>query len=302
MSDDLSNLPTNRLPPAPESKPVDENNIDWSGEVTDARLERVPRIYSQDTIIRKLYSEDSHILNIHTGELNVEPKIELNKLRAKLVSYINDLLNDSTHARSVLISDYDFKTVTGLHAITPQDFDLLKARSLDKYPQVLKRYQQERLVLVQALEQALALISSNQILMNLVSSYLLYNGRVPDEMLPEFHGQVFDAGLNIWITNTTKGFNNDPGNHGTLVYINGGIRLNLDEMGRSSLRELIHEYAAYLIITTSAENKNRKISSQEELDNAKQVDLMYIMLLIDLLVSGVTHTRRYTNLAGMDLP
>jgi hypothetical protein len=305
MNDDISNQSTSKLPETPQPQPIDPDNIDWTGEVTDARLIKVPRIFDQYTVNEALYSERSHILNSYTKELGSENDSDFNMLRSRLVDYINDLLNDSSSAsaaRSVLSTNrreggYGFITINGLHAITPDDFELLGSRNPNTFPQTLINYQQERLVLVQAMEQALTLIATNKTLKNLVSTFLLYNGNVPEDELVKLHDLVRDSGLNIWIENTWNGFKGDTRNHGTLVYFNGKIRLNLDLVGRYSVQEIAHEFAAFLIIQATGRN----ITSQEELDNAKHTDLTYLLLMIDLLLGGVSHTSRYTNLAGSDL-
>jgi hypothetical protein len=280
----MSDTPTAKLPEEPEFPIIDPNNIDWTTDVMFGRLEKVPTIYSQEDVNENLYSERSHILNIYTSELSSDTNFDLNRLRSKLVEYINDLLNDSAkvsvQARSVLTTDYNFVSI-----LKPVDINS---------QQSLRNYQQERLVLIQALEQALTLIVSNPVLKNLVSTYILYNGQVPEETLSDLHALVRDAGLDIWIENTWNGFNNDPRNHGTLVFHGGKIRLNLDLAGRYSLQELVHEFAAYLIIKT----KERNINSQRDLDNAKQVDLRYVLLMLDLLLANTSQTTRYTNLAG----
>lgn len=89
------------------------------------------------------------------------------------------------------------------------------------------------------------------------------------------------------------GFNGNKDNHGTLVFDKRmkKVELHLDGFGKTNLAEIIHEYAAFLIMS-----KFRTINSSEVLSSAKHTDISYTVMCIDLLSARAPITNRFINL------
>ncbi len=266
---------------------MNEGKFDWTQENINPNLKQVPIVFPEDVVSTLLSSNESTLLAKKT--------LDISSRRDFLNRFITDLLLNSAAGREVFELQYGFSTVVKEKAVTPSDFDLWKGNPY--FDTLVNSYQQERLILIKAMEQALTLIASNPVLRNLISIGLKarYEARdIEQTEIDRLQEQVIKQGLNIVKMPNQSGFKGVPDNHGTLQLDNSGvITLYLDKVGISSLGELIHEFSAYLLLKAVP---NLEFKTHQDLRRAKNTFLKYTILCIDLIKNMPTVTSRYTNM------
>ncbi len=278
-----------------DTKPLTTKNIDYRERMQNSNLRTVFEVFTSEEVSEALYSSDSHMLNTKPKEGIVADYGDVNERRAFLVDLVNRLLKDIAPGRVMLREDYKFTTVSEEHVVTENDFKLWENNP--NLPKLKSRYQEERFLLVVAMEQAITLMYQNQnlrfILNKLIAQVRDGKPLTPEE-IADCRSAVLQSGLSIVDHDTSLGFRGSANNHGTLLFNDktNSIELHLNSRASRSISELIHELGAYLLIKSSG----RTVKSQEDLDKAKKDVLPYTLLCIDLLKSSRIDVREYVNL------
>lgn len=266
---------------------MNEGKFDWTQENINPNLKQVPIVFPEDIVSKLLSSNESNLLAERIDDISAR--------RDFINNYITDLLTYSSAGREVLRLQYKFTTVAEESVVTSEDFDSWKGNPY--LNTLVNSYQQERLLLIKAMEQALTLIASNPVLKNLISTGLKarYEGREIDQNeIDGLKKQIISQGLNIFEMPNQSGFKGVLDNHGTLQLDNEGVlTLYLDRVGISSLAELIHEFSAFLLLKAVP---NLELKTHKDLRDAKSIWLKYTILCIDLIKNMPIVTYEYTNL------
>lgn len=250
--------------------------------------ERVKRFFNP------LEQPKTHFLNPHTLLYDTDDGLltggrfrsdlgNINNYATHLSNFAIELFG-SPESMEILESTYKFQSFPELMKKRMPEkniFSLFEKASAESKAQFTK----EMSIIYKAMQQCLCLIQSDPLLREMARSSL------EDEQIEseEFISEIEESGLPTTVHNHSRGLDNRPGNHGTLQYDEEekAVRLHLNEVGLDDVRELIHEYAAFLLI------RNEKINSAADLKKAKQKNLKYILLILDTLLNEPEITNRY---------
>lgn len=203
---------------------------------------------------------------------------------------VQQMLRLAEWMRDKLELSYGFKAIREISSIDFEDEiqkGLLTFEQARKYRSL---YVKEAITLVNALEQALTLIYNNPILREMLKAHRSFG--IDEADLLKFQVEVGQE-LPIIFENHSDGFRGSKRNHGSLfVREDGHIELRMDLQGKKDIRELVHEYAAFLIlkkVNGGSPYIRGKLtlkgfrSANELLQKAKNKNLQYLLIIIDFL-------------------
>lgn len=256
------------------------------------------KLYSEMDILRACYEDREPMLKFHGTRPNGQEWIlDIgNRANRKSLCYmvITQLRDETTWFKREVEERYGFQAKLEIEKI---DFERTMdkgytAQDLHDYKDL---YAKESTVVVEALEQVLALIYYNPILREMLRA-ANQGSQITTSQIDDFM-RLIEADLPIVIENHYNGFRGNAKNNGSLfVNQSGRIELRLDLSGRWNIHELIHEYAAFLIVRAANQGspyfKDKKtwfkgtIDGDELLEEAKERDLKYALLIIDAFGFG----------------
>lgn len=218
----------------------------------------------------------------------------------KLLCYkvIQQVSQESSWFKSVLEEDYDFVAMRKIEEIDFEREVEAGAYDLPTAHAYRELYTAEATVLVQALEQALALIYYNPLLREMLEA-ASQGSDVGSEQLRFFRELIEKEGLSIVVENHSDGLRGDYRNHGSLFGMeDGSVQLRLDLQGEQSIGELIHEYAAFLLLRYANKGSGRfpakrqgwrgqnVITPDQQIEALKKTSLSYVLLFMDAFAQG----------------
>lgn len=269
----------------------------------------VPKFYGAKELEKALYSGREAMLRWSWEDTNNTRVLDIGNIgNRKWLVYklVRDLLLSDPIAKEQFVEDYGF---VGTVPLDLGDFQeryndgLFTEKEFETYREI---YLKESALLVDAAEQILALIYENPILKLMLKTALEFRNRpISSEQFSEFHRLIEADGLNIIHDLNARGFRGNEDNHGSLFLDEQGqIVLHMDTLAMSNIQELIHEYAAFIIIRKSKNIHNGHITipsrKDEELEKLKNDNLAYLLVILDSLSRGWVNQviNEYTHLAN----
>lgn len=242
--------------------------------------------YGENALVRYAWQENeipgmpAHIFDI--GSLQnrgVLLHTFINDLRDNTSWFMDDLENNYRFQASVQLHDPQFRQAVQ-HGQVPR-------AELEKYRET---YKTESRILLQALEQTLALIYNNPLLREMLAA-ARETLIVRTQQAERYISEMEMLGLQVTVENHIQGFRGSSDNHGSLFGLAGDkIELRLDNHAVRDVRELIHELAAFLILKKSRPAKRlpsvsflQRETPDQKLEKEKSEKLGYILLFIDAL-------------------